>query len=420
MKNILSISHLFCASFLIIPAAKAWGQDLTTRNSKTQESLLSVQNETNKTVKQLKFTVEEAPEWSALFIRTNGWFGGDGIFSIPLDGVEANGAASPKTLFVFSDSMIGEIKEGKLRPGAKMVHNSTAILTGTKPLKDQLTFYWKNSLQGEAESVFIPETPQTGPADYLWLGDGFVNHALGNSIFIFGYRVKQVSEGTFGFEEAGNTLIRIDAKEQPPFSKYEQKDTPFYFGKDDAGQEAGEIGSFGAGIFVNTPQAGAVRGDKYVYIYGVRGKAKKLLVARVLPKDFDDYTKWRYWDGLKWNPDMLQAAAVTDGVSNELSVSVLPDNSYALIFQESGMSRYIAMRIGKSPSGPFGPPIRLWDCSAALTKKSYFAYNAKAHPSLSEKGELLISYNINSFDFLKDLQTDPQLYRPRFIRVRFE
>ncbi|HKG06217.1 MAG TPA: DUF4185 domain-containing protein [Pedobacter sp.] len=446
--------------------------------------------------KPLKFTVEEAPEWSAMFTRDSGWFGGDGIFSIPLDGVEANISSKVKkttaarTLFVFSDSMIGELKDGKLQPGSKMIHNATALLTGTEPVAENMQFFWKNMRSGAAETIFEPKTPKTGPADYYWLGDGFVNQELDNAIFIFGYRVKQVGDGAFGFEEVGNTLIKIEAGLDQPFVSYQQKDTPFYFSKDDprsavirktplaavadaakkeasglqgedlalekdgvaqkkdgAVQEGGkmgqkneklvaknedlllkkeavapkpESGSFGAGILVNTKKAGAVKGDKYIYVYGVKGPDKKLLVARVLPKDFENYTKWMFWDGIKWNPDMYSSAAVTDGVSNELSVSALPNGKYALIFQEGGLSRYIAMRIGRSPTGPFGPPIRLWDCSAALTGKSYFPYNAKAHPSLSKEGELLISYNINSFEFFKDLENDPQLYRPRFIRVKFE
>ena len=36
----------------------------------------------------LTFTAVPAPEWTALMERTSGWFGADGIFSIPLDGVE--------------------------------------------------------------------------------------------------------------------------------------------------------------------------------------------------------------------------------------------------------------------------------------------------------------------------------------------
>ena len=406
MRSLFSLS---LACVLVVGISLCGAQETQPQTEVPQKSIPA-----NKAVSQLKFTVEEAPEWSALFTRTSGWFGGDGIFSIPLNGLESGDGQVPKTLFVFSDTMIGEIKDGKLQPGFKMIHNSTALLTGTEPIKDQLSFYWNNMGTPDAESVFVPKTPLTIRKDYYWLGDGFVNQALDNSLFLFGYRVRSVSDGTFGFEESGNTLIKIKAGQEQPYMEYEQKDSPFYYSKD-----KGEIGSFGAGVLVNTKKAGVKNGDSYVYVYGVRGKTKKLLVARVLPKDFENYSKWMFWDGTKWNPDMDLAAAVTEGVSNELSVSVLPDQRYALIFQEGGMGRHISMRIGKNPIGPFGPAIRLWDCSDALTKKSYFPYNAKAHPSLSKKGELLISYNVNSFDFFKDLNNDPQLYRPRFIRVKF-
>ena len=45
---------------------------------------------------------------------------------------------------------------------------------------------------------------------------------------------------------------------------------------------------------------------------------------------------------------------------------------------------------------------------------------AKAHPALSQPGELLISYNINSFDFSKDIKKFPHLYRPRFIKLKYK
>jgi hypothetical protein len=39
----------------------------------------------SQSLKSLTFTSEPAPEWTALMERTSGWFGADGIFSIPLD-----------------------------------------------------------------------------------------------------------------------------------------------------------------------------------------------------------------------------------------------------------------------------------------------------------------------------------------------
>jgi hypothetical protein len=362
----------------------------------------------------IKFEVSAASDWTTLFYRSSGWFGGDGIYTIPLNGRESSGKAAKKTLVIFSDTMIGKIDKGLLQPDSKMIHNSVAILKGILPNPKQLDFYWKEK-NGQPESVFIPKTPKTDPKDYYWLGDGFVNAELNNSIFIFGYRVRTISDVAFGFEEVGNTIIKINAHAQPPYPNYEQRDTPFFINKAD-----GEKGSFGAGIFVNTIAAGATKSDGYLYVYGVLGKNKKLLVARVNPQNFDKYEQWTYWNGSAWSADIKESAAITDQVSNELSLSELPDGRYALIFQQSGLGRNVCMRLGKTPFGPFGPVIKIWDTSEALELKGFYSYNAKAHPSLSAKGELLISYNVNSFNFFEDLKTHPNLYRPRFITVKFK
>ena len=56
------------------------------------------------------------------------------------------------------------------------------------------------------------------------------------------------------------------------------------------------------------------------------------------------------------------------------------DGRYVLVFQLDGLGRDVAARVGTSPVGPFGPVRRLWTCP---------------EPDL-----------------------DPDIYRPRFIRVR--
>jgi hypothetical protein len=363
----------------------------------------------------LKYTVEEAPEWNALLKRDNGWFGGDGIYTIPLNGVEHKQASTKdKILFLFSDSMIGEIKDNTLQPGFKMIHNSVAVLTGNKP-SGKVDFYWDKDKDNHAESVFIPKTAKTEKNDYYWLGDGFVNQELNNNIYVFGYRVRNVASGAFGFKEMGNTLIKISPKSAPPYKDQQQMDSPMYIE-----HKQGDIGSFGAGVYVNTKAAGAPAPDGYIYVYGVDDRTKNLLVARVLPKQFENFSEWTFWDGTAWSNEIGKAQKVADWVSNELSVSPMPDGRYAMIFQVAGMSKDIGLRIGQTPYGPFGPIIKIYDCSKDLAKKTYLVYNAKGHPSLSKPGELLISYNINSAEFDKDLKLDPQLYRPRFVRLKFQ
>ncbi|RYY29987.1 MAG: DUF4185 domain-containing protein [Sphingobacteriaceae bacterium] len=366
-------------------------------------------------LEHIRFSIQRADDWTALFNRNSGWFGGDGIYTIPLSGNEHKLAGkNSTTLFIFSDSMIGQTTDSTMLPGYKMIHNAVAYLSGYQPDKLKMKFYWQQNKTSSPESVFSPHTSKTNPADYFWLGDGFVNQALNKAIYIFGYRVRNFSSDAFGFKEVGNVIIKIPKNNSFPYTDQKQLETPFY------ADSAGTITSFGAGIFVNTADAGANNPDGYIYVYGVKGLAKELLVARVQPKDFEDFAKWRFWTGTSWSAQMNESKAVTNSVSNELSLTRLPDGRYALIFQVGGMTTSVGMRLGASPFGPFGPIIKLWDCSADLKKKTYVVYNAKAHPTLSKSGELLISYNINSTEFIKDLSTDPHLYRPRFIRVKFK
>lgn len=356
------------------------------------------------------FRVEEAPRWTALFLRNRGWFGGDGIFSIPL---RSPGGESDSVLWIFSDTMVGDVAGGKLQPGGRMIHNSVAYLAGHAPEADRLRFYNGTDSAGRAATLFVPRTPEARAGDYYWLGAGFSNASAGGDIYLFAYRMHNSDARDWSFRQVGNVLIVLKAGSHPPFTEQRQLETPFLL----SGRDETDNASLGAGILDNTAAASVPSPDGYIYVYGVRGRAKEMIVARVRPGAFEDFASWRFWDGSHWQASMARAATVTDSVSNELSVSPLPDGRYALVFQVGGMGDQIGMRIGRTPYGPFGPIIRLWTCQESR-HPHYFTYNAKAHPALSAPGELLVSYNVNAFDFTQEIRANPHLYRPRFIRVR--
>ncbi|HEX5025895.1 MAG TPA: DUF4185 domain-containing protein, partial [Agriterribacter sp.] len=208
----------------------------------------------------------------------------------------------------------------------------------------------------------------------------------------------------------------IPAREKPPFPNKTQMDIPFFKGLD-----PDSAGSFGAGVLVNTTEAGATNGDGYLYIYGVRGKQKEIIVARVKPAALDQFDQWRFWNGKSWTNDINTISPIADHASNEMSVSQLEDGRYIMVFQEDGLSSRIGIKLGASPAGPFGEMIAIYDAKDDLRDSpNLFSYNAKAHPVLSNRGELLISYNINSFDFNTDIKKNPHLYRPRFIKLKYE
>ncbi|MEO1077419.1 MAG: DUF4185 domain-containing protein, partial [Bacteroidota bacterium] len=178
--------------------------------------------------------------------------------------------------------------------------------------------------------------------------------------------------------------------------------------------------TFGNGLLDNTTEAGAPSPDGFLYVYGVRNDPfiKQLLVARVQPSAIADFSTYRFWNGREWVADLDAAVPVTDRVSNELSVSPLADGRYLLVFQLDALGRDVAVRVGQSPVGPWSAPIRVYEAPEPATDPDTFVYNAKAHPHLSSPGELLISYNVNTFDFFGDFFADADIYRPRFIRLQ--
>ncbi len=398
MKHPLTFfKYLFCISFIGMLSCEPTNKEST----ETDETGI------NKDIENLDFTVEEAPEWTALFNRKSGWFGGDGIFAIPLNGKDNQTArAGTETMLIFSDTMIGEIADSTLQPGAAMVNNTVAYLKGSEPKEEKTNFQWAKNDEGKPMTLFTPQTPHAEEGDYYWLGDGFLNTAS-DSIYIFAYRMRNLDTGDdWSFKEMGNNLIALPADSRPPFEEQRQIETPLRF----------EDGGFGTGIFVNTAASGAPDPDGYIYVYGNR---KGLMVARVKPEDFENFSAWRFWDSEGWNADMQKVDIVATDVSNELSVSALPDGRYALVFTLGGLSPTVGLRLGSTPYGPFGPVIKLYEAKE-MERKNYITYNAKAHPNLSAPGELLISYNVNAFDFMNELQANPNLYRPRFIRLKLE
>ncbi|GAA4799264.1 hypothetical protein GCM10023231_30060 [Olivibacter ginsenosidimutans] len=360
--------------------------------------------------------MEEASEWTTLFAHDDHWIGGDGLFSMALNGIDTSGAfTDTKSLLVFSDSFWGKRANGQVLSGGTMVNNCGAFIQKKTGQPIELHFFNGGNLQ-QPQSLFKPTIPKATAKSYYWLGDGFVNQEQQGKLYLLAYLMENTGAAVFGFKEFGNALLIIDHQKEAPFKQVKQLQTPLF--ADSAAHRASY--SFGAGVLVNTTWAKVSRPDGFVYIYGVRGANKALLVARVRPKDMEHFDRWTYWNGSQWDPNILHATKIADQVANELSMTPLADGRYLLIFQKNGIEPTIAMRVAESPIGPFGPTIPLYQCPEPAQNKNLFAYNAKAHPTLSNKGELLISYHVNSFNFLEDFKKSPNTFSPKFIRLVFE
>lgn len=354
---------------------------------------------------------EEAPEWTALFDRTSGWTGADGCFAIPLTGDDSFGSAR-QTVFTFGDSFIGGVDENDQRlPGTVMVNNTIAVLSGSEPDPDRIRFYWGRE-GGEPTAAFVPATPNAQPDDWFWLKDGVV---VNNRTHVYAFWFTRDSGEPLGYRRAGVTLITLPTGSRPPFADQIQRETPLFVSKDLIGSDM----LFGAAVLANTEEAGSPLADGYLYVYGFRedGSNKKLVVARVLAEEIEDFTEYRYWDGAAWVVHPASAAPIGNRMSTSFSVTPLPSGKYLLVFQLDTISRKVVARLADSPVGPFdGEPIVLWECPEPLEGDRY-VYNAKAHPHLSKPGELLIAYDVNSTEGFFYHFDHADIYHPRFIRV---
>lgn len=361
-----------------------------------------------------KFAVMADYEWEALFNRTSDWTGADGVQSIPLSGNEVYSETNPGyTLFDFGDTFIGEVDGAGNRVNSKMVNNTLALLESNQPDSAKIGFEWGFTANQQPASVFIPNTPNSVSGDWYWPMDGI---ALGDSVYVFAMLMHSTGTGSWDWEISGVSLLSFVPDTNGIVQSYSEKDVPLIYDETSAIQSV-----FGAAVFPMTERSGCQNPDGYIYVYGVRSRSntKDLLAARVPEADFADISKYTYYNGSAWVVDISQSAPLTDQVSQELSVSQLPNGQFILVFQLNTNSETVAIRIGDTPVGPFSLYKAIYTCPevAEYATQSAFTYNAKAHPHLSKPGELLISYNVNTFGWGSFQIGD--IYHPRFIKIKF-
>jgi hypothetical protein len=332
-----------------------------------------------------------APAWDALFQTTSGWIGADGDYSLPL--------STNRTLWLFSDSLVGRVKDGK-RVDSVMIHNSIALQEGT----NRPVFFYGRNAAGKAESFVEPEHGE--PGGYFWLNHGV---ATPRALYFFALQVVTVdSKSVFGFKTRDGWLITVTNPAAPPLRwRMTQSRVPFTKIADDQSLV------FGGAVL----RAG---GDLYVFGTESGGKdhsRNDLVVARVSEDGIADFSQWRFWSGGRWEKEPANLAPVFANVGSEYSVTWLAAlKKYAAVYSD-GISGRIMLRVAPEITGPWSEARVIYECPEATGKTKAFCYAAKAHPELAGPDELLITYAANAWDFW-DLFRDASLYWPRFVRLK--
>ena len=302
-----------------------------------------------------------------------GWIGGDSTYSVQLpDG---------RTLWLFSDSFIGEVSgSGTPAPGMAMVHNAVVAEDDSGRLSTR-------TAEGP-ESFFADPSEDS----YYWVQDAAVE---GDELIVFLSLTNTVGEQGFAWDH--NAIARV--------SLPDLKVTEII----DPGSSSSDHVAWGAGV-LSTPS--------HTYIYGIEDleDTKHLHLARAPAGNLADRSRWEYRTTDGWTSDVSRSARLTDGVANELSVSPYRDG-YLMISSDTSkpFSPKINAWTSCSPAGPWKDPQTIYETPESGVGQ-HFTYNAHGHPEISDDGTLLISYNVNTFDFA-ELNTDPTLYRPKFVTL---
>lgn len=362
-------------------------------------------------------TCAPADDWTALFDRAgsrSGWLAADGIYSVALNGKDSLSSAAPstKTLFFFSDTILGTANSaGTITQYNGMANHTAAVLDGDLPDSSKIRFY--HGLKGNMALSGNLNLFNEGQ----WLFDCFVQDG---ALYALAFSQRD-------WKPSQIDLIKIPLAEDgtPQFNKFKRtRNVTALLKKLDNFDYA-----YGMGVHCNTESAGAPDPDGYIYIYGYRDNfaafsQKDLIVSRIHEDDFPDFQKLRYWDGRDWVEDIEKSALILERVSCEVSVTPVTvgpyKGKYIAVYTQDVQSDRIMYAIGDSPVGPFDTPVQCYTVPetgdpAVGGKGTLYTYNAKAHPHISPAGTLLISYNVNVNG--DDHARNTADYRPRFLSL---
>jgi hypothetical protein len=377
---------------------------------------------------QLLTRVTPDAEWNAVFDRTDGWTGADCAGSVDLgDG---------RTLWLFGDTWIGKIRDGKRQPGATMVNNSIAVHPTDKaapwrpPDPRSVQFFWgPNDKDGKPTAWAIPPAVAGDTAadhDWLWCNGGGVvgvtRDGTGRRLIVFFFRVRRDphGKGVWNFTTVGTSLAVVDNIGDPP-ERWRPRviDIPHSGRILEERRPKPPLEVFWG---MSTTEQGAPKDASAVLIFGTRqrGFETNLVMAGAPADAIERFADWRFFAGPRgFDPRTAAALPLARGLVSEFSVERFEDRGrsiWVLIQSEPLLGKRIFVRTAPRPEGPWSATRPIFSVPEVAKNRAYFTYAAKGHASLSRPGELLVTYLVNSQNF-GDLVKDTTIYHPKFLRV---
>lgn len=380
---------------------------------------------------------QTAPEWNRVFETTSGWVGGDGGGSIDL--------GKGRVLWLFGDSLIGEIKDGKYVSGTHMVNNAIAVgeFSRTDPAPMNPEFVWgENNSHGKPVAWLVPDPESVKPSatkmheehphGWFWpAGGGCLIQCDDGSdklvVFLFHIGRTLKDQGVWSFKNVGGAVAVIDNPDAPVSEwKIRQLDFPYTIGTDAARNNTELCETTWGMSCLSVPSASDRESRSWIYVYGTRmlkNGQRQVLVARAAPSKLETFDTWEFFSGTAqkpmWSSNPEDASSIAEHGVSEFSVEAFEHRGqpkYVMVQSDPGLGGKTYVRVSDSPLGPWNNGAAIYEAPELSKSKNYFAYAAKGHKSLSADGKLLVTYVVNSTDFWEMLG-DGSIYRPRCLSI---
>lgn len=337
------------------------------------------------------------------FPDKDGWYGGDGAYSIKLD--------DRRVLWLFGDTFVSDQEGRQDRVDMKVVLGTTlAISTCTADAQFQIRYYLKRN-NGEFISSF-------GEREWLWPQDPFMaDHTL--YVPLVSVKADPQMKGPFKFKIAGHKIARI---------------------RDFAGSDPNRwIADYldlthaipeGIKAFATTS---VVHGG-HVYFYPLYSATKKgvsvlgNILARLPTRRLDDPApaiEYLTKDG-RWEEELDhgRVKVVLDAAVSEMSVRYHPDDGkwIAVYLSTGNNGNQLLYRTADAPEGPWTEPRALIgsipevDRNNSRYDKNNFCYAGKEHVEFARGRNLIVTYVCNSYEDFENktsfIRKNLYLYRP--------
>lgn len=306
---------------------------------------------------------------NSVFKRYHGWSGGDGVYT----NIYKN-----KIIWYFSDTFIGDSFKNGMRKDFKMIHNSFAL---SSLAIDDIEFIYNE----HSDDLFVMEN------GYHWLQDGII---INDNLYIYALNMENDVFSNNIFLIKGYSLIKICL---PIINAKLEYKICFY-------RDIDKNVTLGAAVIFE---------DNYYYVYGYINSEnnKKLIIARTRSLETGLY-EYLHFDNT-WSSSLENLKVIKEYFAAEFKIIKI-DGCFFLAYTKFGIGDKIFLIVSEDITFISYKEFLLYCCPEH--KGTIITYNAKIQKALSNRDELIISYNVNTLNNNEHIYLD--IYRPRFIKVK--